>query len=126
MDLYKILENTFRNIYILDVVSLTWLFFEKTSKTFRLEKEVLKTEMSHYDFDYNFYKDEKDEWLNFVKQDVFCTAFSYARYCETMVENTGLPMKDGSSAPGLGWKYFRSVKTEEDDTIYTYYNKYMR
>ena len=27
---------------------------------------------------------DKDEWLGYVKQDVLCTAFSYARYCKAM------------------------------------------
>ena len=28
--------------------------------------------------------------------------------------------------PGLGWKYFNSLRTEEDEPIYTYNDKYMR
>ena len=30
------------------------------------------------------------------------------------------------SLPGLGWKYFNSLTTEEDEPIYTYNDKYMR
>ena len=30
------------------------------------------------------------------------------------------------SLPGLGWKYFNSLRTEEDETIYTYNDKYVR
>ena len=30
------------------------------------------------------------------------------------------------SLPGLGWKYFNSLRTEEDEPIYTYNDKYMR
>ena len=30
------------------------------------------------------------------------------------------------SLPGLGWKYFSSLRTEEDEPIYTYNAKYMR
>ena len=35
-------------------------------------------------------------------------------------------MKDCLSLPGLGLKYFNSVRTEQDEPIYTYNDKYMR
>ena len=41
-----------------------------------------------------------------------------------MEEITGFSMKDCLSLPGLGWKYFNSLRTEEDEPIYTYDNKY--
>ena len=28
--------------------------------------------------------------------------------------------------PGLGWKYFNSLRTQEDEAIYTYNDNYMR
>ena len=49
-------------------------------------------------------KIEKSEWLDYVKNDVLCTAFSYARYCKAMEDITGFSMKDCLSLPGLGWK----------------------
>ena len=30
------------------------------------------------------------------------------------------------SLPGLGWKYFNGLRTEEDEPLYTYNDKYMR
>ena len=42
--------------------------------------------------------------MDYVKQDVLCTAFSYARYSKAMEEITGFSMKDCLSAPGLGLK----------------------
>ena len=50
------------------------------------------------------WRDAKREWKDFVKYDVFCTAFSYARYCETMEEISGFGMKDCLGLPTLGWK----------------------
>ena len=82
--------------------------------------------MDHDEVDGNNYKDKKDEWLPYVKQDVLCTAFSYARYIKAMEEITGFSVKDCLSLPGLGWKYFNSLRTEEDEPIYTYTDKYMR
>ena len=60
----------------------------------KLQKELLKTEMNHDEIGGKNYKDKKDEWLDYVKQDVLCTAFSYARYCKTMEEITGFAMED--------------------------------
>ena len=80
--------------------------------------------MNHDDVDN--YKDKIDEWLPYVKNDVLSTAFSYARYIKAMEELTGFSMKDCLSVPGLGLKSFNSLRTEEDEPIYTYNDKYMR
>ena len=71
-------------------------------------------------------KIKKSEWLDYVKNDVLCTAFSYARYCKAMEDITGFSMKDCLSLPGLGWKFFNSLRTEDDEPIYTCNDKYMR
>ena len=82
--------------------------------------------MNHDDVDGDNYADKKDEWLGYVKQDVLCTAFSYARYCTGKEEITGLSMKDRLSALRLGWKYFNSSRKEEDEPIVTYNDNYTR
>ena len=82
--------------------------------------------MNHDKVNGNNCKDKKDGWLPHVKNDVLCTAFSYARYCKAMKEITGFSMKDSLWAPGLGWRYFNSLRTEEDEPIYTSNDKYMR
>ena len=99
---------------------------EKLGKTFKLQKELLKTEMNHDEVDGKNYKDKIDEWLPYVKNDVLCTAFSYARYIKAMEEITKFSMKDCLSLPGLGLKYFNSLRTDQDEPIYTYNDKYMR
>ena len=43
-----------------------------------------------------------------------------------MEDITGFSMKDCLSLPGLGWKFFNSLKAEEDEPLYTYNDKYMR
>ena len=98
----------------------------KLGRTFKLQKEILKTEMNHDDVDGNNYMNKKDEWLPYVKQGVLCTVFSYARYCKAMEDITGFSMKDCWSLPGLGWKYFNSLRTEEDEPTYTYNDKCKR
>ena len=82
--------------------------------------------MNHDEIDYNNYKDLKDDWLDYVKQDALCTAFSYARYTKVMEEITGCLMKDSLPPSGLGWNYFNKLRTEENEPISTYNDKYMR
>ena len=57
---------------------MTHLVFslKNIGKTFKLLKEVLKTEMNHDDIDENNWREKKDEWLPYVKNDVLCTAYS--------------------------------------------------
>ena len=96
---------------------------KKFGKTFNLQKEVLKTELNHDEVDGNNYKDTKDKWLNYIKNDVLCTCFSYARYSKAMGEITGFGMKDFLSLFGLGWKNSISLRTEQDELIFTYNDK---
>ena len=39
---------------------------KKLGKTFKLPKQLLKTEMNHDDIDGDIYKDKKDIWLPYV------------------------------------------------------------
>ena len=64
--------------------------------------------------------------VDYVKNDALCTVFSYARYSEAMEEITAFLMKECLSLPGLGWKYFNSLRREEDEPMYTYNDKHMR
>ena len=98
---------------------------KKLGRTFKLPKSLLKTEMNHDEIDENNWRDKKDEWLTYVKNDVLCTAYCYARYNKCIEEITRFSMKDCLSLPGLGWKYFNSLRTEEDEPIYTYNDKNM-
>ena len=43
-----------------------------------------------------------------------------------MEDIIGFSMKDCLSLLGLGWKYSNSLRTEEDEPIYTYNDKNMR
>ena len=58
--------------------------FKKLGRTFKLQKELLKTEMDHDEIDGKNCKDKINEWLPYVKNDVLCTVFSYARYIKAM------------------------------------------
>ena len=43
-----------------------------------------------------------------------------------MDEITGFSMKDCLIAPGLGWKYFNSIRDGNDEPIYISIDKYIR
>ena len=90
------------------------LFFKKIGKKFRLQKEILKTEVIHDEIDGNNYKDKKDVWLPYVKNDVLCTAFTYARYSKAMEKIAGFSMKVCLSHPVLGLNFFNSLRTLEN------------
>ena len=62
---------------------------KKSGRTFKLPKELLNTEMDHDGIDENIWSDKKGEWLPYVKSDVLCTSYSYARYIKAMQEITG-------------------------------------
>ena len=96
------------------------------AKTLKLQKNYYKLIWIMIKLIIINYKDKKDEWLDYVKQDVLCNAFPYSRYCKAMEEITGFSKKDCLSAPGLGWKYFNSMRDENDEPIYTYNDKYIR
>ena len=74
---------------------------KKLGKIFNLPKELLKTEMNHDGISADNWRDKKDEWLPCVKNDVLCTAYSYARYNKCMEDIAGFSMKDCLSIPGL-------------------------
>ena len=99
---------------------------KKVEKTFKLQKKLLKTEMNHDEIYSDTWKDKKHGWLDYVKNDVLCTSFCDARYSKAMEEIIGFSMKDCLSLPGLGWKNFNNLRTEEDESKYTYNDKYMR
>ena len=82
--------------------------------------------MNDDDIDGDNYKDKKDIWLPYVKMDVLSTSYCYARYCGSMVELSGFSMKDCLSLPGLGFKYFNSLRTDQDEPMFTYNDKYLR
>ena len=86
----------------------------------------MKTEKNNYEKYAVNWRDKKYEWIDYFRNHIFCTAFSYARYSKAMEEITGLSLKDCLSLPGIVWKFFNSLRNEEDEPLYTYNDKYMR
>ena len=82
--------------------------------------------MNHDVIDGDNYKDKKDIWLPHVKMHVLSTCCCYARYSKAMEEITGFSMKDCLSLTELRFKYFYSLRTDQDEPIYTFNDKCMR
>ena len=130
MVIYKVLKKQIPQFlkFRCDMTHLNYSL-KKLKKAFLLQKELLKTEMNHDETDEKNWGDGKDELVDYVKNGVSCTAFSYARWKQwekAMKELTGLSLNDCLSLPGLGWNNFNSLITQEDEPIYTYNDKYMR
>ena len=95
-------------------------------KSYKLQECLLKKELEH---DENFednWEEKENEWLPYLKNDVLSTAFSYARYSKGMEELTGFGMKNSLTLPALANKYFKSLRDESDEPIYTYNDEIMR
>ena len=105
---------------------LNYSLKKKLGKTFKLPKSFLKTERDQNDIDGDNYKDKKDIWLPYVKMDLLSTSYCDARYCGAMKKISVFLMKDSLSLPGLGFKYFKSLRTDQDEPIYTYNDKHWR
>ena len=75
---------------------------KKLGKTFKLQKELLKTELNHDETYGDNWRNKTDDWVGYVKNEVLSTAFSYARYSKSMQQITRFGMKDCLSLPGFG------------------------
>ena len=73
---------------------------KKLGKTFKLQKEILKTEMNHDENYADNWRDKKHEWVDYVNIDVLCTVFLFARHWKAMDEIIGFSRKDSLSSPG--------------------------
>ena len=82
--------------------------------------------MNHDNLHEKTWKDKKDMWMEFVKNEVMCTATCYPSYSKGMGKFTGFGMKNSSTLPSLGWKYFNNLRDENDEPTYTFKDKYVR
>ena len=114
--------------YLIFRCGLTYLNYSLTKLgiTFKLQKEILKTEMNHDEIYVDNWRDKKDECVDYVKNYILCTAFIHARYSKAMENITGLSMKACLSLPRIAWKFFNSLRTEEDEPTYRNIYKYKR
>ena len=72
------------------------------------------------------WKDQKNERLPYLKNDVLSTAFSYARYLKRMEELTGIGMQNSLTLLSLANNFFNGLRDENGEPIYTYNDEWTR
>ena len=66
------------------------------------KKELVKKEKDHDEVFQDTWMGKKDDWLDYVKNDVSCTTFAYPRYSKRKDKTTGFRMKKSLTIPSLG------------------------
>ena len=61
-----------------------------------------------------------------LRNEALSTAFWYDRIAKGMEELTRIGIKNSETLPSLAKKYFNTLRVENDEPIYTYYDEYMR
>ena len=98
----------------------------KIGESYKLQESLLKKELEHDEIYEDTWEAREHEWLPYVKNDVLSTAFCYVRYTMGMEELTEFGMKNSLTLPSLAYKYFNSLRDENDEPIYTYTDSFMR
>ena len=60
------------------------------------------------------WEDTQDKKLDYVKNDVLSSSFSYARYSKGMEQLTRFGLKNSLALPSLGWKKINILRDEND------------
>ena len=74
---------------------------EKLGIIYKLQPSLLKKEMEHDETYEDTWEAEEDEWLPYVKNDLYSTVFCYDRYTMRLDELTNIGMKNSLTLPSL-------------------------
>ena len=97
---------------------------EKIGKDYGLQLELLEAEIEHSVIYKNNFNALKHIWEPYLKLDVLCLAFIYARHSMEMPKMSSFGIKDCLAEASLGWKCFGTYI--KDREFYTFNNKYVR
>ena len=97
---------------------------EKIGKEYGLQPELLKGEIEHSVIKISNFAELRHVWEAYLKLDVICLAFIYARHSMEMQKMTGFGNKDCLTEASLGWKCFGTYN--KDREFYTFNDKYVR
>ena len=100
--------------------------WRKIGERYKLQESLHKKELEHDETFEDTWEARENEWLPYVKNDVFSTAFCYARYTMVLEELTGFGTKNSLALPSLANNYFNSLRDENVEPIYTYTDPFMR
>ena len=97
---------------------------EKIGKEYGLQPELLKGEFEHSVIKKNNFAELTHVWEPYLKLDVLCLAYIYARHSMEMQKMSGFGIKDCLTEASLGWKCFGTYN--KDREFYTFNDKYVR
>ena len=91
-----------------------------------MQPSLPKQELKHDEIYEDTWEAGVNDWLPYVKNDVFSTAFCNARYTMGLEELTIFGMKNSLTLPSLANKYVNSLRDESDEATYTYTDPFLR
>ena len=97
---------------------------ENIGKEYGLQPELLEGEIEHSGIKKNSFVALKHIWEPYLKLDVLCLAFIYARHSMEMQKMPGFGIKDCLTEASLGWKCFGTYNKNKE--FYTFNDKYVR
>ena len=99
---------------------------KKIGVNYKIPESLLKKELEHDQIYEDTWEQKENEWLPYVKNDVLSTVFCYTRYTMGMEELTGFGMENSLTLPSLANKFFKRLRDENDEPIYTYTDPFVR
>ena len=97
---------------------------EKIGREYGLQPELLKGEIEHSVINKSNFTELRHVWEPYLKLDVLCLAFIYARHSIEMQKMSGFGIKDFLTEANLGWKCFGTYN--KDREFHTFNGKYVR
>ena len=97
---------------------------EKIGKEYNLQHELLKGEIEHSVINESNFTKLRHVWEPYLKLDVLCLAFIFARHSMEMQKMSRFGIKDCLTEASLGWKCFGTYN--KDREFYTFNDKYVR
>ena len=124
MDLKYLIQLKYLKTLKLNVQNLIERSFKKIGREYGLKLELLKGEIEHSVTNENNYADLRHIWEPYLKLDVLCLAFIYARHSIEMQKMSGFGIKDCLKDASLGWKSFGTYN--KDREFYNFNKNYVR
>ena len=97
---------------------------EKIGRENGIQPDLLKTDIEHSVFKESKFADLRHIWEPYLRLNVLCLAFIYARYSMEMQSMSGFGIKDCLTEAILRWKCFGTYN--KDPEFYTLNDKYVR
>ena len=94
--------------------------------SYKIQPSLIKQVMEHDKIHEDTWEARENEWLRYVKNDVFSTAYCFARYIMGMEELTHFGMTNNLTLLSLAIKFSISLRDGNDESVYTYTDPFMR